>query len=124
MLQSQVVCDVLRQVWRRRLAIFSHSRRRRRCPSRFAAEVAAFLVIPGGLIVSLRSGVEPGIEPVFRQFETVLDYKRRIRVVDEIFLRNPVVLDGVMKESAKKGNVRTGSNLAEEIGHARRSREP
>ena len=66
------------------------------------------MVIPGGLIVSLRSGVEPGIEPVFRQFETVLDYKRRIRVVDEIFLRNQVVLHGVMKESAKKGEVRTG----------------
>ena len=82
---------------------------------RSAPSVVAFLVIPRGPVVSLAGSVEPGVQPVFRQLETVLHQEGGIGVVDEIFFRDAVVFERVADHSAQKRDIRSGTNLQEEV---------
>src|SRR5438105_350305 len=86
-------------------------------PCGFPAQVAAFLVIPGGLIVRLCCRVEARIEPVLRQLESFFDDKRGVGVVEQVVFCDAMVLDGVLNQAAKERNVRTRANLAEQIGN-------
>ena len=82
-------------------------------------------IVPRGLVVTLRLGIKAGEHPVRvgRQLEIALDDKRRVRVVDQVIFRDAVVLDGVANDAAEKSDVRTGANLAEEIGDRGGARE-
>ena len=62
------------------------------CCSGFTGFVAALLVVPGRLVVGLGRGIEAGEQAVFRQLESVLDDERGVGVVDQILVRNAVVL--------------------------------
>src|SRR5271156_2462375 len=131
MLQRQIIRDVWRQSRRRNrsggLAWYRFWRvaraggwRRSRCGGRmcrirggvrFAAEVSALLIIPGGLIVSARPCVKPGVQAIFGKFETFLDDERGVRIVDQILFRDAVVLDSVANQPAEECNVTAGANL-------------
>src|SRR5260370_18013842 len=82
-------------------------------------------IIPRGLVVTLRLGVKAGEHPVRigGQLEIAFDDERRVRVVDQVFLGDAVVLDGIANDAAEEGDVRAGANLAEEIGDRGGARE-
>src|SRR5260370_14669380 len=82
-------------------------------------------IIPCGLVVALRLGVETGKHTirVGRQLEIVFDDERRVRVVNQVFLGDPVVLDSIANDAAEESDVRAGANLAEEIGDRGGARE-
>ena len=61
--------------------------------NRFAGLVSAFLVVPGALVVGLGRLIEAGEQSIFRQLESVFDDERGVGVVDQIFVRDAVVLD-------------------------------
>ena len=78
---------------------------------RLAGQVSAFFVIPGGLVVDLLLGIEAGVQAVFGKLESVFNNESRVGVVDQIFVRDAIVLDRVIDQPAKKSNVRSGANL-------------
>src|SRR5579872_1190255 len=90
---------------------------------RFPAQVSALFVIPRGVIVSARCRVKPGVQSVLRQFESFLNDECSIRVVDEIFSRDPVVLDGITNQPAEECDVSAGANLKVEVGGSGRASE-
>src|ERR1700704_5707217 len=75
-------------------------------------------VVPRGLVITLRLGVEAGEHPVHvgGKLEIAFDDERRVRVVDHVIFRDAVILDGIANDAAEEGDVRAGANLAEEIG--------
>src|SRR5579863_1127744 len=81
-----------------------------------ARNVAALFVVPSRLVVGLGIVIETGEQPVFRQLESVFDDERRVGVVDQVLVRDAVVLQRVVDHAAEEGNVATGANLQEEIG--------
>ena len=108
MLQHEIVSDVGRQRrWRRcgqRIAL-----------SRFSRHLATWLVIPRGLVVGFGRFIKSGIEAVLRQLEAFLNQEGRIRVINEVFLGNAVVLERVVDQTAQKGDVCAGANLQKQI---------
>ena len=85
--------------------------------------VAARFIIPCSFVVALGRRIEAGEQAVFRQLESVIDDERGVGVVDQVLVRNAVVLDGVIDKAAEKREVAAGANLAENIGLRRRARE-
>ena len=69
------------------------------------------------------AGSKPEIQAVLGQLEPFLDDERRVGVVDEIVVRDPIVLDGVVDQAAEKRDVGAGANLQEQVGGGRRPRE-
>ena len=63
--------------------------------------------------------VEAGEQAVLGQLESVLHDERGVRVVDEVVVRDAVILDRVVDQAAEEGDVGAGANLQEEIGVAR-----
>ncbi len=113
-LQRQVVVDFFRQGrqwWGRGTLSRLHACVFRGCR-------AAARVVPCGAVVGLLLRVEAGKHTigVAGQLEVAFDDERRVRVVDQILLRDAVVLDGVANDAAEEGDVRPGANLAVEIG--------
>ena len=62
--------------------------------------------------------VEAGIQPVLRQLEAVLDDERGVGEIDQVFVGDAVVLEGVVDQAAEERDVAAGANLQEEIGLA------
>src|SRR5256885_8583199 len=60
---------------------------------------------------------------VFRQFEAGLYDKRRVCVVHQVVVRQPVIFNRVTDHAAQKRDVRSRANLAEKIGNRRGARE-
>src|SRR6202035_234152 len=69
------------------------------------------------------SSVKSRVQAIFRKFETFLNDECCIGVIDEIFLGDSVVRDGVADQSAEKRNVGAGANLDEEVGGGGGARE-
>ncbi len=84
--------------------------------NRLACFVSAFLVVPGAFVVGLGRLIEAREQSILRQLESVFDDERGVGVVDQIFVRDAVVLDGVIDEAAEKREVAAGANLTENIG--------
>src|SRR5271165_1918438 len=89
-----------------------------------ALEVATFLIIPGGLVVTFLFGVEAGIEPVVGKLESFFNNESSVGVVDEIILSDAIVGDGVIDQPTQKSNVRPGANLYVHIRVRSRTRQP
>src|SRR6185437_415717 len=126
--KSQIVGDILRQRgWlsggHRCFAISRAFVRGRRKWNGFPAQIYALFVIPGGVIVSARRGVKSGVQPILWKFEPFLNDERSVRVVGEIFFRDPVILDGVPNQPAEERNVGARANLKEQIGSSGRASE-
>src|SRR5205823_3091130 len=96
MLKRHVIGDVRRQRGRRRPSGSS---------SRF--------VVPRRLVVFVLGGVEARIEAVLRQLESFLDDKGGVCVVDEVLVRETVVLNRVVDQTAQKCDIRSSANLKE-----------
>src|SRR5260221_10449842 len=84
---------------------------------------SALFVVPGGLVVSYCGGVETREQAILRKLESIFNNESRVGVVDEIVSGNAIVLNGVIDQSAKEGNVCAGANLQKEIRHRRSARE-
>ena len=101
---------------------FGFFRQRRRDRRISAARVCASGttagIIPGRLVVGFCLFIEARENSlVFRQFETGLYDKRRVRVVHQVIVRQPVIFNRITDRAAQKRNVRARANLAEKIGH-------
>src|SRR5437762_2020793 len=77
---------------------------------------ARSFVVPRGLIVALALGVEAGVQAVLRELESFLDDERGVREVNEIIVRDPIVLNRVVDQAAEKRDVGAGADLQEQIG--------
>ena len=108
-------------------------KRRRRCrggsgplrwriSSRAFRQIATLFIVPGSFVICLGAGIKPGKQTVFRQLEAFLHHEGGIGVVEEIILRDAIVLDRVADQSSQKSDVCAGTNLQEEIGSGRRAR--
>src|SRR4029077_20508358 len=82
-------------------------------------------IIPRGFVVGLRFGVKAGENAVriARKLKAGLDDKCRVREVDQVIFRDAIILDGIVNDTAKKGDVRAGADLAKEIGNRGGARE-
>src|SRR5208337_3558799 len=88
-------------------------------------KVSALFIVPGRFVVALLLWVKTGVQAVFRQLESVFNDEGSIRVVDQVVVRDAVVLNGVVNQASEEGNVGSGANLEEEIsggGGTRQSR--
>ena len=88
----------------------------RRGRDRFAGEVSAFFIIPGLFVVDLFLGIKSGEETVFGQRESVFNNECGVGVIDEIFLRDAVIFDGVLDDAAEEGDVGAGADLQIHVG--------
>src|SRR5258705_13782926 len=77
--------------------------------------VTAFLIVPGGLVVSLSCGIEPGIQTILPQLESFLNHKYCVRVVYQIVFGNPIVLNCIVDQTAEKRDVDSCPNLNKEV---------
>ena len=127
MLQVEIVGNVGRQRWRRRRSTVrprasrAHRLTRSRLHllpthGRLPGQIAAGFVIPSGLVVAVRGRIEAGIQAIVGKLETLFDDERRVGVVDQVLLGDPVVLQGVADDTAQKGDVGARTNLQEEVG--------
>src|ERR1700694_3690900 len=83
-------------------------------------------IIPRGLVVGLRLGIEPGENAVriARQLKAGFDDECRVREVDQVIFGYAVVLDGIVNDAAEERDVRPRPNLTVEIRHGSRPGEP
>src|ERR1700739_2480984 len=81
-----------------------------RC-GRLAFQIPAFLVVPRGLVVGFLVLIETGVQAVFRQLEAFFDDEGGIRVVDEVVVRDPIILDRVIDNATQKRDIGSGANL-------------
>jgi hypothetical protein len=127
-LEREVISHVGRQSRRRRWTSWLTWHRfgcvtRRRGRARLAADSPASFVIPCGFVVRARCSVKPGVQTILRKFETLFHNERGVRVVDEIFFGDTIVLDGVADQAAEECDVRAGANLQEKVCGCGRARE-
>ncbi len=85
--------------------------------------VAALFIIPGRLVVRLGRRIEAGEQSVVGQLESVFDDECSVGVIDQVLMRDAVVLDGVVDQAAEKRKIGPGANLAENVGLRRRARK-
>ncbi len=83
---------------------------------RLAGQVSTFFIIPGRLVVNLFLGIEAGVQAVFGKLESVFDNEGGVGVVDQIFVGDAVVRDGVVDHAAEEGDVGAGANLHVHVG--------
>ena len=123
-LQRQVVSDLLRHERHRRRnlrgagggILLQGNRFRGGHDSTLAAHVTTLSIVPSIPVVGLRGGIESSVKAVLREFEPLAYDERSAGVIEQIIFGHAVVLDGVVDDSAQKRDVRSGANLAEQIG--------
>src|SRR5712692_3549935 len=68
-----------------------------------ARQVAALLIVPGGLVVRPRRRIKARGQTVLREFEALLNHEGRVGVMSEVFFGDPIVLNGVVDQAAEEG---------------------
>ncbi len=64
--------------------------------------------------------IEAGEQTIVRQFEPILNYECGVGEVNEIVFSDPIILNRIVDEPSEKCDIRSGSDLEEEISLRRR----
>src|SRR5579871_2667544 len=84
---------------------------RRGWSRRLAGEIATFFIVPGRLVVGFLFWIETRIQAIIRQLESVFDDEGRVCVIDEVVVRNAILLDGVVDQAAEERDIGSGTDL-------------
>src|SRR5260370_29334709 len=124
MLEREVVSDMWGQGGRGRTWSRMLRPSRRVGYRHLARQVAALLIVPGGLVVRPRRRIKARVQTVLREFEALLNHEGRVGVMSEVFFGDPIVLNRVVDHAAEEGDVRPGTNLEQKISDGSGAREP